>query len=276
MKTNILSNKKDWYTLFCMFAFAICLAIPFLYTIPLRFIPLWWLVAFHFSFCVNLINHNHAHVPTFTNKKMNYIMDMALTLLRGASAIFIKIIHNINHHHHEGSPDDWFSPINEGQGTVIDRTINYIFVTARRFKNGATDYYAKMGPEFKNQQTVERILLFTFTVSLVIIDIKAFLGFVLPAWIFGNFFLVYTNLIFHKNARHQDKLTNSYNFLNPLENWIYFNGGYHTIHHLHPNLHWSELPKAHKNEIEDVIQPQYVKGSMYVHMFRHVLRQPQA
>ena len=128
-------------------------------------------------------------------------MDMALTLLRGASAIFIKIIHNINHHQHEGSAKDWFSPSNEGHGTAIDRTINYVFVTARRFKNGATDYYAKMGPEFKNQQTVERIILFTFTVTLVIIDIKAFLGFVLPAWIFGNFFLVYTNLIFHKNAR---------------------------------------------------------------------------
>ena len=270
--SSLLAFKEDWYTLFCMGAFALCLAIPFFIDVPLYYVPALWIITFHFSFCVNLINHNHAHVPTFKNKKLNFFMDIALTLLRGASAVFIKIIHNINHHRYEGSEEDWFAPSNEGKGNALKRSLNYIFVTAKRFKVGATQYFEKMDKNFKQTQKIERIALVLFILLLALINIKAFFFFVLPAWIFGNFFLVYTNLIFHKNSNPQNKFTNSYNFLNRLENRLYFNGGYHSIHHLHPNLHWSELPAAHQREIEPNISSSYVKGSMFAHMFKSTLR----
>jgi beta-carotene hydroxylase len=272
MNQKLLNYNEDWYTLFCMFAFTFLLLAPFFMSIPLYIFPIWILFSFHFSFCVNLINHNHAHVATFKNQKLNFAMDLWLTILRGASAIFIKIIHNGNHHQYEGSKEDWFSPENEGHGNPIERISEYLFVTTRRFKNGAKDFYSKMDQDFNHTRKVEKVILVIFITSLLIINYRLFLIYVLPTWIFGNFFLVYTNLIFHKGAKPNKKLCNSFNFLNPIENALYFNGGYHTIHHLHPNIHWSKLREAHQIEISHQINPIYLQESIFIHLVKNLMK----
>lgn len=32
------------------------------------------------------------------------------------------------------------------------------------------------------------------------------------------------------------------NFVGPVINYLTFNNGYHTIHHMYPTMHWSRLP----------------------------------
>src|SRR5262249_23362564 len=46
-----------------------------------------------------------------------------------------------------------------------------------------------------------------------------------------------------------------------LANWWFFNNGYHTAHHLQPDLHWSELPKFHE-EIRSRIDPSLDRRSL--------------
>ena len=260
--------KADYYSLFCMCMSGIFLFLPYFVPIELKFYPLWMLFSIHFNFCVNLINHNHSHFGIFDNRVGNFLVDLGLTLLRGASASFILIIHNINHHQYVGELDDWFSPLNEGEGNLISRSLRYVWVTARRFKKGAPILYEKMGKDFKRTQLIERIALTVFLPLIIFINFRVFLLFVLPTWILGNFFLVYTNLIFHRHADPKDRYNNSYNFTNRIENALYFNGGYHTIHHLRPSIHWSNLKIEHQELIAEKINPEKMKSSMFLHIFR--------
>ncbi|MFA6236573.1 MAG: fatty acid desaturase [Bacteriovorax sp.] len=265
---KILSYKEDIYTLGCMTAFTFFILFPFFGNIPLTIIPFWLIFSFHFSFCVNLINHNHAHVPVFKTSLLNDLFDYWLTLLRGGSAVFIKIIHNINHHQFTGAKDDWFSPENQQGKNTITGSLLYLFVTVKRFKTGARPYYSKMGADFLRKQKIERVLLVAFILTLSIISLKKFVLFVLLPLVFGNFFLVYTNLIFHKGGAPEDKYNHSYNFTNALENTLYFNGGYHTVHHINPSLHWSVLPVKHREIVAKEIKPELITNSMFLHAIK--------
>ncbi len=264
----MLTKKADIYTLFCMICFSGLMVFPFYDQINSKYLVFYYLILFHFSFCVNLINHNHAHVPVFKNSSLNFFMTIWLTILRGASAQIIRIIHNVNHHQFEGRQDDWFSPLNEGHGHLFVRSIRYILITAKRFKEGVRNTNSKMTKKFQRTKKIETVILILVIILMNFANYKVFLLIVLPAWIFGNFFLVYTNLIFHKNCDPNDKYNNSFNFISKFENLIYFNGGYHTVHHLYPQLHWSELEMAHREHVLTKINQKYIQPSMFLHIFK--------
>ena len=50
-------------------------------------------------------------------------------------------------------------------------------------------------------------------------------------------------------------------------NAFLFNNGYHTIHHEKANIHWSELPEAHK-EIAPYIHPSLVQKSFWGYLIK--------
>ena len=88
---------------------------------------------------------------------------------------------------------------------------------------------------------------------------------------FGNMFVVFTNLINHKNCNPENIYESTMNYLNPVENFFLFNGGYHVAHHINPNIHWSELPRFYKKEVSPNIDQQYEKGSMFKEIFSKYL-----
>ncbi|WP_164848517.1 fatty acid desaturase [Halobacteriovorax sp. HLS] len=232
----------------------------------------WILLSCIVNFICNLINHNHAHVATFGPKSLNIFFDFWLTINRGASAIFIKVIHNINHHKYEGSEDDWFSPSNEGYGPIPLRPFVYIRKTISRFRIGAKSLYTSMGEKFNFQRRVENFLLVVIILLALFLDWQKFIFYVLIPWYFGNMFLVLTNLIFHKNTDPSNRYTLSNNYINPFENLIFLNGGYHTAHHYNPNIHWSLLKKFHDRKIKSNIDKKFIKSSMFGHLIHEYFR----
>ena len=271
MKNKILPYKQDLYTIFCMCFCTFMLLYPVFYELPLYlFIP-WIIVSSLVNFIVNLICHNHGHVPTFGLKPLNIFFDFWLSFNRGATAIFIKIIHNINHHKYEGSHEDWFSPENEGTGPKRKRPFVYIRTTVKRFREGAKAYYDQMGKSFNLQKNLENILVIALVIFVLYKKWWAFFLFLLIPWYFGNMFLVLTNLIFHKGTNPSDRFNLSYNYLSPVENLFFLNGGYHTAHHFRPNAHWSELKKIHDDKIAPHIDNRLIKKSMFGHFFKEFL-----
>lgn len=210
------------------------------------------------------------HVKTFGYDGANFVFDLILTLVRGASCIFIDIIHS-QHHKYEGRAEDWFTPSNEGQGNSFLRMWTYIKTTAKRFKQGGATKYEVQGQKFMKVLWAERMVLLLFVLFCLMMSPSKFFLFVLIPWLFGNFFLVLTNLFFHKGADPEEKINVSVNFINPLENVLFFNGGFHTAHHLRPGAHWSELPNIHRQLVEGKIRSDLIENSLYAHIFKNYL-----
>jgi len=265
--TKVLPYWQDLYSvLMVVFCFALLLA-PFVVELSMPVAALWLATSCMVNFIVNLIDHNHIHVGTFGYKSLNTVFGIVLTVARGASERFTVVIHTMNHHRYEGTKDDWFWPGNEGTGPLMLRPFVYAFRTGRRFKSEGADLFARMAKVNGKVQAVEKLSLVAFIVCIVWMDLGTALVFVVVPWIFGNYFIVFTNLLFHKGCDPSSKLTLTRNYVNRFEGLLFLNGGYHTMHHLKPNLHWSKLPREHAVHVGPFIAETYVRGSMVVDTF---------
>ncbi|MBG08127.1 MAG: hypothetical protein CME68_05175 [Halobacteriovoraceae bacterium] len=265
---NILPYWQDIYSVFITFLSLFLLIAPFFMELSLPLSIFWIGLSCLINFIVNLIDHNHIHVPTFGYKFLNTFFGLLLTVTRGASERFTFIIHNLNHHRYEGSKEDWFWPGNEGNGVKIFRPFIYAYKTGRRFKKEGQDLFKKMDQQFGKIRKVENTILFCFVAFALSFSISKTFFFLIIPWIFGNYFIVFTNLLFHKGCDPTSKMNLSKNYTNPFENFLFLNGGYHTIHHLYPRIHWSQLPVMHEKHIAPNIKKELVLNSMVMDTYR--------
>jgi len=84
------------------------------------------------------------------------------------------------------------------------------------------------------------------------------LGF--PA-LFALWAIMYTNYIQHVHCDPWSKHNHSRNFVSPTNNYFVFNGGFHTVHHEHPGVHWSRYPALHA-QIAHEIHPALNESSI--------------
>jgi fatty acid desaturase len=148
------------------------------------------------------------------------------------------------------------------------RPFVYAFRTAVRFKREGKEVFSRMKKRLGRIQNAERVCLLLFFVLILWLDWRKIPHFVILPWVFGNYFIVYTNLLFHKGTDPDAKLTCSLNYLNRIEGWIFLNGGYHTMHHINPNVHWSQLPGQHRIHVEPFIDRKCIRGSMVIDTLR--------
>ena len=204
------------------------------------------------------IAHNHNHCPTFDNKRANNVFGHVLTIFYGYPTMMWVPTHNLNHHKFVNRP---------GDATITWRYTNrhnlfvaatYFFVSSY-FQREPIDRYVQRAKE-ANRDLYGRIMFqyafwgvfFLGTLALSIaLHYHERLGFfvwffalVLPAFC-SITVIMFFNYIQHVHADAWSEKDHSRNFTSKLFNYCFFNNGYHTAHHDHPGLHWSELPAAH-------------------------------
>jgi hypothetical protein len=93
----------------------------------------------------------------------------------------------------------------------------------------------------------------------VVLDWRLFLLLAfLPAQL-SQLFIVGINFVQHDGCDpRNDGLDFARNFTGPVFNWFFLNNGYHTVHHLHPGLHWSASPREHEQLVAPFIHPALV------------------
>jgi beta-carotene hydroxylase len=215
-----------------------------------------------------VINHNHIHTPFFKSQNLNRAFSLLISVAEGLSSKFLTVAHNYNHHVYSNTEKDWCYEKNAGTGPGLVRVFRYIGVTWSRMFQARTSPDAPKTPRrFKEQEILEHLFILLFTVCSLIINPIAFVAVILPGWLVSAGFITLTNLIQHEGCDPESTYNHSRNLVGKFSNWLLFNAGYHTAHHLKPSLHWSKLPEVHRETLPQ-ISPQLNKPSLIGFLLR--------
>jgi beta-carotene hydroxylase len=236
-----------------------------LWTGVFRNLAAWYAVAW-LAICAANVKHNHMHRRTFRARWPNLLLDHWLGLLTGTTATSILTEHNLRHHGHSNTEEDFVRAHLVG---FRSQWLNVICF----FPRAAWELYIRKPLDFPLWWRSNRPLFWralaeqttlwgVFTV-LMIADWRATLLYVALPWLHGQWWLVTFNLLQHQALAPDDPWQNSRNITGRWFNFFFFNVGFHTAHHLRPTLHWSELPAFHEREIAPRIDPQLVSPTLW-------------
>lgn len=206
----------------------------------------WIVVTAWACFIASIVSHNHLHNAVFSRAPLNIAFNVALGLARGHTASGIIVPHNLNHHPLAARDTDWIRPALAGYGLGWIRLVRYVLrasgnMLVQRVQADAPQLPATQ----RTSMAIEKIAIAAWVLGLAWSDWQVFLGFNLVPWAGGLAMLVGVNLLQHDGCDPNRPLGESRNFVGAIGNWLFFNNGYHTAHHLEPGLHWSRLPLKH-------------------------------
>jgi len=120
-------------------------------------------------------------------------------------------------------------------------------------------YYAYL----RKRYTLMAHTLFWITIYLVGVTVLYQLRPTATTWVFivpyilSSLLLMLGNWcqhIFIDPSRYSDSYALTYNLINTYMNQLTYNDGYHIVHHLYSQLHWSELPKYFNEHVENFVK----------------------
>ena len=223
--------------------------------------PVCWLAVMSAN-----VKHNHMHRRTFRARWANLVMDHWLGWLTGTTATSILTEHNLRHHGHSNTEHDFVRADLVGFRSQVLNVLCF-------FPRAAWGLYVRKPLDFRLwwranrplfwRALAEQITLWGLFAALLCIDWRAALLCVALPWLHGQWWLVTFNLLQHQALAPDDPWQNSRNITGRWFNFFFFNVGFHTVHHLRPTLHWSELPAYHAREIAPRIDPRLVSPNLW-------------
>lgn len=200
------------------------------------------------SFWICVINHNHKHAPVFLNESLNSIFEILISISIFAPASRLHAVHMWNHHSHYRELDsDWSSYHLAGSGAGLVRGLRYLGRASLRMARNRNSLSLPAEEVVRIRR--QRLALMAYAAFAIIWNPLFALG-LWVACTFGLGILLLTNLANHDGCDVRSSVDHSRDFLNRIENRIFFNSGYHTAHHLRPSAHWTELPAVHQQFID--------------------------
>jgi fatty acid desaturase len=235
--------------------------------------PVLLVAALCLSFLACVINHNHQHHPTFVPAFLNKAFGVLITLAMGVPATAIVAMHNFNHHVHNNHAEDFVRvSIVRFRWRLLNlllfpfvAVIHYLPAKARDMKVWRTDR-----PNLYRQVMLERMIYYPLLLTLFILGPLETLLFIILPQVYGQWGILAINHVQHDGCDPDSEYNHSRNFVGGWLNWWVFNNGYHTAHHLRPNLHWSRVPQLHE-EIRYKITPELERRSLLWAVIRFYL-----
>jgi len=126
----------------------------------------------------------------------------------------------------------------------------------------------QMGRPIWMQFLAEMLLFYGTQVMLGYTNVWKWLWIVFGPQILGKDMIVTLNLLQHDGCDAKHKYNHSRNFTSPLLNYLCFNNGYHTIHHMMPGVHWSLTKRKHDKLVVPYIHPNLLQSSIWGYTFR--------
>jgi fatty acid desaturase len=114
---------------------------------------------------------------------------------------------------------------------------------------------ARKNRPIAKQRRIEQIIVFGTTLILILLNWRRWIWFALLPQFYAKYCILSLNLLQHDGCDITSKYNFARNFTGSILNYLCFNNGYHTVHHLYPGLHWSVLPQKHKELLGPHIAP---------------------
>lgn len=233
----------------------------------------WVPIKIIFAVICHVINHSHQHLGLFNRTLYNNLFSVVLSLNLGQSGTGTIAMHQLNHHGHNNSELDMANSRLVKYRWNFLNLLFYPFIIIsnyRKMKHSLLKELEGKRSGIKKVISIELWVIRIFAFAYLLIDWKLFLLFVLIPYIFGVWAILAINLIQHQLTNEKNEHHHSTNFTGFFLNYFFLNNGYHSVHHQHPNLHWSLLPTRHK-EIAKNIPPLFIKKSLVVFILKHFI-----
>ncbi len=230
-----------------------------------------FLLTCFFSFFCAVATHNTVHSPIFQGRLHNRIFQTILTTTYGHPVSAYVPGHNLSHHKHTQSRRDVMRTTKARFRWNLLNLLFFMVMVGPSIMRGEAQYFKSIKerlPGWYRQMRIEQVALFGSYIVLAILDWQKFLLFVFIPHKYAAWGIITMNLLQHDGADENTEWNHSRNFVGKLVNWFTFNNGYHTIHHMHPGLHWSLLPEAHAREVAPHIDPALDQKSLFGYAFK--------
>jgi fatty acid desaturase len=250
------------------------LILPHFASVPAWIAPLWIALASLLCCCCHVVVHNHTHRPMFVRDTLSYAFNLVASVARGHCVSDVLLPHNINHHREQGGAQDWISPAMAGGGPPLARLFRFTYraswnMVSRRRKMGAAGR-ALLPEPFRTSIRWEKVWLPAVVAVSLLHDWRTAVLFQGIPWFTSLLWLVAINLFQHDGCDPATRYGHSRNFVGIFTNWLFFNNGYHTVHHLYPGMHWTLAPAAHE-KIAERIPPELNEPSILRFFWRAYL-----
>ena len=222
------------------------------------------------SISVAVMAHNHNHLPMWKSKIMNILTDNWLTVFYGFPVFAWIPTHNANHHKFVNKEPDYTRTWRFTERNNLFTVLTYPSVSGFFQQSVVMNHFKETFSRNKNKfflYGLQFVVLISWIVGAFVIGgwEKALVYVVLPQQL-SLFSVLLFNYVQHVHADEETKYNSSRNFTGIL-NFLLFNNGLHTIHHIHPTIHWSETPQEHA-KIEHLIDDSLIESSFWYFLFK--------
>jgi fatty acid desaturase len=223
----------------------------------------------YLAIAVSVIAHNHNHLPIWKSRFVNILTDYWITIFYGFPAFAWVPTHNSNHHKFNNRSGDYTITYRYSEGNNFFTLVSYPSISGYFQQRPIRDYLGHLWISKRGKFWLA-VSQYVVIAAVYILGFwldwkKALLFLVIPNQV-SLFSVLIFNYIQHVHADEESRFNHSRNFIGLL-NLMLFNNGYHTIHHEHPGIHWSETPKAQES-IAAQIDPILIERSFWWYMFR--------
>lgn len=242
------------------------------------FVPLTWgavaiavAVLATSSWQCAVITHNTIHAPIFRSRRLNRWMQVVLTLTYGHPVSSFVPGHNLSHHKFTQTPRDVMRTTKARfHWNLLNLLVFFPSVAIPIVKGERAFIRAMKGKNERwyRQLRVETVALVGASAVLLVLDWKRFLLFWYLPHLAAAWGIVTINYLQHDGCDPDHDFDHSRNFTGRLFGWWTFNNGFHGMHHIRPNLHWSLLREAHERIVHPHIHPALEEPSFVGYCFR--------
>lgn len=247
---------------------------------------LWWVVAAVYFYISNfvykapfgLMTHCVSHRPLFKRECgwMRHIMPWLIGPFFGQSP-GTYYSHHVGMHHPENNLEDDDSTTilfqRDSFGDFLLYVAKFVFIG---FYNLTRYFNIRKRHKLRNKVMIGELGLFAFWAVMCLVNWQAtVVVFILP-FVISRIIMMLGNWAQHAFVDYDDPANffkNSVTCINTPYNHKCFNDGYHTSHHLRPNLHWTEYPDHLKNHLSEFRKHRALifNGISYVHIWWNLM-----